>query len=68
MEDIVTKMVKFGSFVTSSTIMIILSSIKLSLIDYTVLWMTLVRCLATWMIFKNYYEGTPGFEATDIKL
>ncbi len=59
--------VQFGSILMSLTVMVILSSIKLSLIDYSVLWLILIRCLVTWIIFKYKLEGAPSFSVIDIK-
>ena len=59
--------VQYGSGNLCCIVMALLSSLKLSLVDYSVLWMTCVRCLVTWMVFKYKFEGKPGFSEVDIK-
>ena len=67
LENQILGFTRFGSFTISCTMMVVLSSIKLSVIDCSVLWLTLVRCLVTWIVFKYKLEGNPHFSAIDIK-
>ena len=67
MENQIQFYVQWGSMTISCTVITLLSSIKISYIDYTMLSTTLVCCLTTWSIFKLKQEEKPGFVEIDIK-